>query len=49
MLWYVPYLKNDDTPGEEYCWTESYVESGLVRTRTFPCAFGPMFVPITAP
>lgn len=49
VLWYVPSMKNDDTPGQEYCWTESYVEGGMVRTRTFPCAFGPMFVPTGSP
>lgn len=45
VLWYVPRLDNDDTPGEEYCWTESVIENGLVQHNTFPCAFGPMFVP----
>lgn len=45
VLWYVPYLKNDDTPGREYCWTESVIEGGLTRHKTYPCAFGPMFVP----
>lgn len=45
VVWYVPELKNDDTPGNEYCWAESYVAAGLVRYRVFPCAFGPMFVP----
>jgi hypothetical protein len=45
VMWYVPRLENDDTPGEEYCWTESVIENGLVRHITFPCAFGPMFVP----
>jgi len=47
VMWYVPRLKNDDTPGNEYCWTESVVEGGLVRTKAYPCAFGPMFVPVT--
>jgi hypothetical protein len=45
VLWYVPRLKNDDTPGGEYCWTSSEVENGLVRHNAYPCAFGPMFVP----
>lgn len=45
VLWYVPRLDNDDTPGEEYCWTESVIENGLVQHNTFPCAFGPLFVP----
>ena len=45
VLWYVPRLENDDSPGQEYCWTESVIEDGMVRHKTFPCAFGPMFVP----
>ena len=45
VLWYVPRLINDDTPGAEYCWTSSVVENGLVRHNAYPCAFGPMFVP----
>lgn len=45
VLWYVPRLKNDDTPGQQYCWTESVIEQGLVQYKTYPCAFGPMFVP----
>lgn len=46
VLWYVPRLKNDDTPGKEYCWTSSVVENGLIRHNAYPCAFGPMFVPV---
>lgn len=46
VLWYVPQMKNDDTKGREYCWAESYVQDGLVKTREFPCFVGPMFVPI---
>lgn len=45
VLWYVPQLKNDDTPGKEYCWAQSYVENGIVKVRTFPCMSGPTFVP----
>jgi hypothetical protein len=46
VLWYVPRLKNDDAPGQEYCWTSSVVENGLIRHNAYPCAFGPMFVPV---
>ena len=46
VLWYVPQLKNDDTPGEEYCWAQNDVVSGVVKTQTWPCVGGPMFVPI---
>lgn len=47
VLWYVPQLKNDDTPGDEYCWAQNDVVSGVVKTRTWPCAGGPMFVPLS--
>ncbi len=51
VLWYVPELKNDDKSGKEYCWANSIIENGLIKTKTFPCYSGPMFVPIasTAP
>ena len=45
VLWYVPQLKNDDTPGKEYCWAQSYVENGITKVKTFPCMSGTMFVP----
>ena len=45
VLWYVPQMKNDDKPGQQYCWTESVVEQGMVKYKTYPCVFGPMFVP----
>jgi hypothetical protein len=46
VVWYVPQLKNDDTPGSEYCWASSSVEDGLYVTQTWPCYAGPMFVPL---
>lgn len=46
VLWYVPQMKNDDTPGKEYCWAENYVEEGLIKTRIYPCFAGPLFVPV---
>lgn len=46
VIWYVAQLKNDDTPGKEYCWAESVVENGIYVARTYPCYSGPMFVPI---
>ena len=46
-LWYVPQIENDDTPGQEYCWAEAYVENGAYQARVWPCAAGPMFVPIS--
>ncbi len=46
VIWYVPQLKNDDTPGEEYCWAEQVVTDGLFDGVAWPCYAGPMFVPI---
>ncbi len=46
VVWYVPQLKNDDTKGREYCWTESVLENGIYTTKIFPCFAGPMFVPV---
>lgn len=48
VFWYVPQIKNDDTPGEEYCWAQSTVVDGIYRVNEFPCVAGPMFVPIGA-
>lgn len=45
VLWYVPQIKNDDTPGKEYCWAQSYIEKGVIKVKTYPCISGPMFVP----
>lgn len=48
VVWYVPQIKNDDTPGKEYCWAQSYYDNGILKTKVFPCMSGPMFVPISA-
>ncbi len=45
VLWYVAQIKNDDTPGAEYCWAETVLENGLYADREYPCPSGPMFVP----
>lgn len=45
VLWYVCQMKNDDTPGKEYCWSASYLEHGVYKTRVYPCLAGPMFIP----
>lgn len=45
VLWYVPQLKNDDTPGREYCWADAVLANGIYSPREFPCYAGPMFVP----
>lgn len=44
-LWYVPELKNDGAPGEQYCWAESVPNNGVYTTKTYPCFSGPMFIP----
>lgn len=46
VLWYVCQMKNDDTKGKEYCWSESYLENGAYKTTVYPCIGGAMFVPI---
>ena len=46
VLWYVPQMRNDDTPGSKYCWAETYYEKGVYKVKTYPCFAGPMFVPI---
>jgi hypothetical protein len=46
VLWYVAQLKNDDTPGGEYCWASADVEDGMYVTSTWPCYAGPMFIPV---
>jgi hypothetical protein len=45
ILWYVPQLKNDDTPTSKYCWAETYYENGQYKVKTYPCFAGPMFAP----
>ncbi len=46
VLWYVAQLKNDNRPGNEYCWAESKLVRGVYQTKVFPCLSGPMLVPI---
>ena len=46
VIWYVGQMHNDDTPGNEFCWADTVVENGEYVHRAFPCAAGPMFVPI---
>ncbi|MFY7900060.1 MAG: hypothetical protein ACOVNY_07735 [Chitinophagaceae bacterium] len=46
VFWYVPQMKNDDTPGKQYCWAETYYEDGIYKIKTYPCFAGPLFVPI---
>ena len=48
VIWYVPQIENDDTPGQEYCWADLTVEDGLFVPRIWPCSAGPRFVPVDA-
>lgn len=45
VFWYVPQLKNDDTPGSQYCWAESVLRDGVYAPLKYPCPSGPLFVP----
>lgn len=46
VVWYVAQLKNDDTPGAEYCWADSRLQDGVYVAVDYPCIAGPLFVPI---
>lgn len=46
VVWYVPVLKNDDTPGKEYCWAKADLVNGTYKTTTYPCIAGPLFIPV---
>ena len=46
VIWYVAQIKNDDTPGAQYCWAESVLEDGVYVPETYPCPSGPMLVPV---
>lgn len=46
VLWYVAQLKNDDRPGMQYCWAETFLQKGKLVTKTYPCFAGPMFIPV---
>jgi hypothetical protein len=47
VLWYVAQMKNDNTPGKEYCWADVVLENGVYAPRAYPCYSGPYFVPLT--
>lgn len=42
VLWYVAQLKNDDRPGQEYCWARQRVVDGVARGEAYPCTAGPL-------
>ncbi len=45
-IWYVMQMKNDDTPGREYCWARYELVNGVYEPSTWPCYAGPMFHPV---
>lgn len=45
-LWYVAQMKNDNTPGKEFCWADVTLNNGVFAPRAYPCYSGPYFVPI---
>jgi hypothetical protein len=45
VLWYVPQIAIDGTPGHEYCWADSTLVDGVYVATEYPCYAGPMFVP----
>jgi len=49
VIWYVPQIKLDNTPGQEYCWAEAVLADGVYVAKEYPCYAGPMFVPMAAP
>ena len=46
IIWYVPRMHNDNTPGKEYCWATQVVEDGKSKIKTWPGIVGPKFIPI---
>lgn len=46
VLWYVAQMKNDDRPGQEYCWADTELRDGIFIPIDYPCFAGPNFTPI---
>lgn len=44
VIWYIPQMLTDVTPGNYYCWTLQ----GEPNPLTYPCWSGPMFVPYSS-
>lgn len=44
VIWYVPEMHNDNTPGREYCWAERVPENGIFVNKVYPCYSGAKFV-----
>jgi hypothetical protein len=47
VFWYVPQLKNDGRPNQQYCWAESILQDGIYVPQEYPCWSGPLFQPET--
>lgn len=45
VMWYVPQLTNDGSPGNEYCWGASDLVDGQIVKYEYPCIAGPKFIP----
>ncbi len=45
VLWYVAQLKNDNTPGKQFCWADVTLQNGVFAPHPYPCYSGPYFVP----
>ena len=46
VLWYVGQMKNDDRPGQQYCWADAVLQSGVFVPKVWPCPSGAILVPI---
>lgn len=45
VLWYVAQIKNNATPGQEYCWADTSLVDGLYKKIKYPCHSGPLIKP----
>lgn len=45
VMWYVPQMANDDTPGKEYCWAATVVKDGKASYVSWQGVIGPKFIP----
>jgi hypothetical protein len=43
VLWYVPVIENNPTPGQERCWAETRLVNGVYQVKVWPCWAGLRF------
>jgi len=43
VLWYVPVIENDPTPGRERCWADTRLVNGTYQVKVWPCWAGLRF------